>query len=64
MGRKLSKKTAFKTAYKEFSNLNSVADERAEVSWPVCPLQPLRHLIYARPNPTKQKLCAATELTT
>jgi hypothetical protein len=35
MGRKLSKKTAFKTADKEFSNLNSVADEWAEVSWPV-----------------------------
>jgi hypothetical protein len=43
MVRNLSKKTAFKTPDKEFSNLNSLADERVEVSWPICPLQPLPH---------------------
>jgi hypothetical protein len=56
MGRNLSKKTAFKTPDKEFSNLNSLADERVEVSWPICSLQPLRHLIYARPIPIKRSV--------
>jgi hypothetical protein len=32
MGRNLSKKTAFKTPDKEFSNLNSLVDERVEGS--------------------------------
>jgi len=56
MGRNLSKKTAFKTPDKEFSNLNSLADERVEVSWPICSLQPLRHFIYARPIPIKRSV--------
>jgi len=62
MGRNLSKKTAFTTSDKEFSNLNSLADERVEGSRPICPLQPLRPLIYAQPIAIK--CCAATEPTT
>jgi len=56
MGRNLSKKTAFKTPDKEFSNLNSLADGPVEVSRPICSLQPRSHLIYARPIPIKRSV--------